>query len=298
MTNRPQIALFCSVTPAVYQAVTEFADLPEWDSIAPQQAATITRTLTRAMVGAPVEMLDRFPNLRQIVSCGAGMDKFDTQMLADRGITLHNTASLMTADTAEMAVTMLFSLLRQIVPQDRLVRSGDWAQTPSAVTTRIAGKRVGILGLGQIGGTIARTLSAIGLEIAYTGRAPRADVPWAFHVEPRDLADWADVLIVSCSAGPTTARIVNAPVLEALGADGFLINISRGSVVDETALITALQARSIAGAALDVFEGEPAPDPRFAGFDTVLLSPHAATLTAENRREMGVEVARLLSLPQ
>ncbi len=294
--GKPLIAQLGIVPPEVATAVGNQADLVHWTDVSDSQAPSVTHALTSAMAGATPAMLERFPNLGHIASCGAGLDQFEFDDLARRGIELHHTAHVMTHDTAEMAVALIFTLLRRVLQNDAHVRSGAWQNGRAPSSTRIVGKKVGIVGLGQIGRNIARMLDAIGLSVAYTGPNPKPDMPWTYVRELEALARKADILVLSCAGGPSTHRMINEDVLRALGANGYLINVSRGSVVDEDALIEALQNQRIAGAALDVFDNEPAPDPRFAALDTVVLQPHAATLTRENRAELAAEILRALSL--
>jgi lactate dehydrogenase-like 2-hydroxyacid dehydrogenase len=169
---------------------------------------------------------------------------------------------------------------------DAWARSGDWARKgDSPLQRRVWGRRAGILGLGRIGMEVARRLQGFGMQISYLGRSPR-DVPWDFVSDPVELARRSDFLFVTALANASTRHIVNAQVLAALG-QGMLINISRAQNVDEAALLDALEARTLGGAALDVFVGEPRINPRFAALDNVLLSPHAGSATVETRMAMG-----------
>lgn len=294
--TKPIIALFGKVPPEVEYAVIEKANLVTWSDMSDEQASSVTHALTSAMKGANIAMLERFPNLKHISSCGAGLDKFDLEQLNSRGVELHNTGDIMTHDTAEMAVTLMFSLLRRILQNDVHVRSGTWEKERASNSSRIAGKRVGIIGLGQIGITIAKMLEAFGLNIAYHGPNQKPDFQWQYVPELKTLAQDSDVLILSCIANPSTNKMINSKVLSALGEDGYLINVSRGSVIDEDALIDALVYKRIAGAALDVFENEPMPDKRFIALENVILQPHAATLTKENRLDLAAEILSQLSL--
>ncbi len=293
---RPKIALFGNLPPQVPTAVAQRSDLILLSEVTPEDAAQITLGLTSAMNGASKQMLDALPRLEKIVSCGAGLDRFDFAEIERRGIAFHHTGHLMTQDTAEMAVALVFALLRRVVTNDTHVRSGAWAERRADPSTRLSGKRVGIVGLGKIGRSIAQMLSGLGMTISYTGPNAKPDVTWAYQPDLRLLAGEVDILILACSGGPATRHLVNAPVLGALGADGFLVNVARGSVVDEPALINALETGGIAGAGLDVFEAEPTPDPRFARLEHVVLQPHCATLTRENRAELVTEVLGVLGL--
>jgi lactate dehydrogenase-like 2-hydroxyacid dehydrogenase len=178
-------------------------------------------------------------------------------------------------------------VMRQIPAGDVLVRSGQWPHGNLALTTRFFGKKVGIAGIGRIGQAVAKRAAAFDCAIGYFARHQHADLPYAYMADLVDLATWSDILIVTLAGGPSTKGIVSAEVLEALGPDGYLINISRGSTVDETALLAALQSRSIKGAGLDVFLNEPGIDPCFLALDNAVLHPHHGSGTVETRRAMG-----------
>ena len=226
---------------------------------------------------------------------GAGTDAFDLDDLARRGIRLEPTPDVMTEDTAEYAVALTLAALRGVVFNDRFVRQGDWASGRAPLGRRLSGRPVGIVGLGRIGTRVAEKLAALGALVSYTGRSAK-DVPWTFAADIGTLAEAVDVLVLTCAGGAATRGLVDAAVLDRLGAEGLLVNVARGSVVNEPALIAALQAGAIAGAALDVFADEPTPDTRFAALHNCILSPHAATYTIENRRDLISEIKRLLGL--
>jgi lactate dehydrogenase-like 2-hydroxyacid dehydrogenase len=181
--------------------------------------------------------------------------------------------------------------MRRIVEADRFVRAGRWSKERMAPSRRLAGKTVGIVGLGKIGRVVAQRAGAIAMHVLYSGPKAKPDVPYRFVANMQALAERSDVLILSCPGGEATRHLVGPAVLEALGPDGYLVNVARGSVVDEAALIAALQERKIASAALDVFASEPNLDPRFLTLDNVVLQPHSASITHETRAAM---LARLL----
>lgn len=180
---------------------------------------------------------------------------------------------------------MLFGLLRRIPQAHEFVKNRAWSKGLFTVTTTLAGKRIGIVGMGRIGQDLAKRLEPFKVKIAYTGPS-RKDLPYHYLPNIKDLAQASDVLFLACPASPATEKMVNAEVLESLGPQSFLINIARGSVVDEAALLVALQQKKIAGAALDVFENEPNPDVRFLNLDNVLLTPHIGSATSETRQLM------------
>jgi lactate dehydrogenase-like 2-hydroxyacid dehydrogenase len=198
-----------------------------------------------------------------------------------------NTPDVLTGDVADIAVGLALAAMRGIAKGDAHVRSGAWARQNMALVTRLYGKRVGIVGFGRIGQETARRLQGFDVEIGYFDVAPRADSRHAFFGNLVELAQWCDLLIVTLAGGPATHGMVNAPVLAALGPRGWLVNVSRGSTMDEPALLGALERKQIAGAALDVFWNEPRIDERFIALDNALLQPHHASGTEETRRAMG-----------
>lgn len=293
---RPVVAMLGAVPADVQTALTaEFRLLaPEdWIGLPPDRLANIDRGLTSAMGGASAGLVDMLPGLRRIASVGAGTDRFDQPWLDGRGITLCPTPEVMTEDTADCAVALMFACLRNVVSNDRFVRSGAWTRAKPPLGLRISSAKVGIVGLGRIGARIAEKLTAVGCAVAYTGRQPK-QVQWRFEPDLFRLAAASDVLILSCAGGNETRHLANAELFTALGPDGYLINLSRGSVVDEAALIEALTERRIAGAALDVFENEPTPDPRFLALENCVLSPHAAVYTRQNRVDLIARIRELL----
>jgi hydroxypyruvate reductase len=294
-SDRVRVALLCPLATDLHAALAERFELIEPDALAQLPAAErqiLTRAVTMATRGAPPELLDLLPSLNTLVSCGAGQDKYDPAALAARGIALHPTPDVMTEDTADMAVALIYAVAREIVRGDAFVRSGRWTERRSERSTRVVGKHAGIVGLGRIGTRVAKRLSGVGLRVSYFGPREKPGIAYPYIGEITRLAAEVDFLVLTCSAGPATHHLVDRPVLEQLGPDGFLINVSRGSVVDEEALLDALEAHTIAGAALDVFAKEPAPNPRFLALSNVVLQPHSSVLTHENLRELVAEIFR------
>ncbi|WP_112324116.1 2-hydroxyacid dehydrogenase [Oceanibium sediminis] len=233
--------------------------------------------------------MDALPNLGLIANFGVGYDAIDVAAASARGIKVTNTPDVLTDDVADLALGMALGLFRQIPRADAWVRSGDWAAKGDfPLQRKFSGKRVGILGLGRIGRAIAERMTAFDMQISYWSRAPK-DTPagWTHVATPEALAAEVDILVVALSGGPETAGLASAEVIAALGPKGVLVNISRGSTVDEAALLDALESGALGGAALDVFASEPDADPRFAALDNVLLQPHQASATVETRQEMG-----------
>lgn len=244
---------------------------------------------TRGDLGADAAMIAACPKLEVISVYGVGYDGVDMPAARARGIRVTNTPDVLTDDCADLAVGMLIALSRGIVQAEGWARSGDWAAKGGfPLQRKVSRKRAGILGLGRIGAAIARRLQAFDMTISYSGRAPKDTPPgWTFVADPVELAAGVDFLIVALSATPETRHIVNAKVIDALGPEGMLVNISRAPNIDEAALLDALESGRLGGAALDVFEGEPRLNPRFVTLPNVLLQPHHASGTFETRKAMG-----------
>lgn len=231
--------------------------------------------------------LARLPALKIAACSSAGFDQMDLAAMTRRSITLTNTSDVLLDDVADMALLLMLAARRRLVVGDRYVRSGDWGRKGMMpLTTSTSGKKAGIVGLGRIGLAIARRCEALGLTIGYYGRSKKAGNDYAYFDDPVKLAAWADILIVATPGGAETEKLISADVLDALGPEGSLVNISRGTVVDEPALIRALQEGRIASAGLDVYLNEPNPDPAFAALDNVVLYPHHASGTEETRDRM------------
>ena len=244
---------------------------------------------TRGELGANAALIAACPKLEIISVYGVGYDAVDLNAARARGIRVTNTPDVLTDDCADLAVAMLLALSRGVVGAEAWVRSGAWVEKGGyPLQRKVSGKRVGILGLGRIGAAIARRLQGFDMTISYSGRAPK-DTPagWTYVADPVTLAGQVDYLVVALSATPETRHIVNARVLEALGPQGMLVNISRAPNVDEAALLDALEQGRLGGAALDVFEGEPRLNPRFLTAPNVLLQPHHASGTLDTRKAMG-----------
>ncbi|RVT86624.1 2-hydroxyacid dehydrogenase [Rhodobacteraceae bacterium CCMM004] len=231
--------------------------------------------------------MDALPNLGLIANYGVGYDAIDVAAAQARGIAVTNTPDVLNDDVADLAVAMLIAQSRQMVQGDAHVRSGAWSERPLPLNRKVSGGRAGILGLGRIGRDIADRLAAFKMDIHYWSRSEKETPGWTHHPDPVALAEAVDYLIVALVGGAETEGMVDARVIDALGPDGLLVNISRGSTVDEGALIEALATGRLRGAALDVFRSEPDLDRRFLALDNVLLQPHQGSGTVETRRAMG-----------
>ncbi len=265
--------------------------MPSADAIAALPEAVRTRVRALAYKGGGslgAAHLDLLPGLGIVANYGVGYDSVDVDAATRRGIRVTNTPDVLSDDVADLAVAMLLAQSRQMTQGSDWVRSGRWASEGDLPLNRkVSGGRAGIMGLGRIGREIANRLAAFKMEIHYHARGEKETPAWTFHADPVDLARAVDFLFVALVGGVATEAYVSAAVIEALGPDGVLVNISRGSTVDEGALLDALEAGRLRGAALDVFRGEPDIDPRFLRLDNALLLPHQASGTIETRKAMG-----------
>jgi lactate dehydrogenase-like 2-hydroxyacid dehydrogenase len=242
---------------------------------------------TRGDLGANKALIDALPQLEMIGCFGVGTDGIDRTATRPRGIRIANTPDVLTEDVADLTFALILGVARQIAEGDRFVRDGSWAKGSLPLTARVNGKRLGIIGLGRIGKTIAKRASGFDMTVSYFGRQAQADVPYAFFSSLTKLAAASDFLVAIVPGGQGTTNLVTAEVLRALGPHGTFINVARGSVVDEAALLEALETNIIKAAALDVFWNEPNIDPRFAKLNNVLLHPHHGSGTVETRKAMG-----------
>ena len=257
------------------------------DAFLKQHAGDIRAIATRGELGASADLMRSLPNL-EIVSCyGVGTDAIDLAYARTHGIRVTNTPDVLTEDVADIALGLLLATARHIPQADSFVRSGQWGKTPMPLVTRVAGKRLGIVGMGRIGQAIARRAAAFGCDIAYFSRNPQPQVSYSFEPDLIALAKWSEFLVVIVPGGEATKNIIDADVLDALGSDGILVNVSRGTTVDEDALIAALEGGTIKAAGLDVFLNEPKIDQRFLTLDNVVLQPHHGSGTIETRKAMG-----------
>jgi lactate dehydrogenase-like 2-hydroxyacid dehydrogenase len=241
--------------------------------------------LGSAMAGCDAATFDRLPDLGLLASMGTGLERIDLIHARKRGIAVANTPDVLTEDTADFGIALLYGIARQVVWADRFVRDGRWAKERPAPSTRLFGKRCGVFGLGRIGAAVARRAQGIGMQVAWSGPQPK-DAPWPYVPTLAALAEQSDVLILCCPGGAATRGIVNADILKRLGPAGFLINIARGEVVDEEALMAALKDGTIRGAGTDVFHSEPVPDPRMLDVPNLVVAPHYASITFETRQDI------------
>ncbi|MCK0166292.1 2-hydroxyacid dehydrogenase [Jannaschia sp. S6380] len=252
-----------------------------------EHGADYPAILTNGHWGVPEDVAAATPNLKVVSSYGVGYDAIDADAFADRGIKVAHTPDVLNDEVANTFVMLWLAVSRELIPSDRHARSGNWEKDGNYPLTRsVQNRRVGILGLGRIGQTIADRCAAFDAEIHYHSRSKK-DVPYTYHDSAVSLAQAVEVLVAITPGGPETHHLVNAEVLSALGSDGLFFNVARGSVVDEAALVRALQDGNIAGAGLDVFDEEPKIPDALKSMDNVVLTPHVASATHETRQAMG-----------
>ncbi|MFK8080180.1 MAG: 2-hydroxyacid dehydrogenase [Granulosicoccus sp.] len=238
--------------------------------------------------GVEAAVLSQLPNVRIVAVFGVGVDAVDRGYCKENDITVSNTPDVLSDDVADMAIALALAVSRQVVTGDQYARAGKWPlHGAMPLTRRLMGKRAGIFGMGSIGNTLAKRLTGFDMNISYCNRRERNDTPYAFVPSLADLASSVDYLFITASATPGSVGAVNAEVLDALGADGYLINVSRGTLVDEPVLVEYLQASKIAGAGLDVFTSEPTIPEAMFTLSNVVLQPHNASGTWETREAMG-----------
>lgn len=286
----------CPFSPAMEGELAQRLSLTRWfelDDAAQvawlaDHAGEVEVVVTGGHIGCPSPLMLALPALQLVAINGVGFDKVDLALAKSRGVRVSTTPGTLTDDVADLALGLVIALCRQIPAADRHVRDGKWPGGDMPLGRKVTGSRFGILGLGQIGGAIADRLAPLG-PVAYSARSDRENgLP--FIADPVELARWADILVIACAATEDTRGLVDGAVLDALGPRGLLVNVARGSVVDEPALIAALAAGTISGAALDVYADEPHVPDALRQSPATVLTPHIASATAETRAAMAALV--------
>jgi lactate dehydrogenase-like 2-hydroxyacid dehydrogenase len=253
----------------------------------PDLIRNVRLAVTSVRRGFTRSMFEQLPGLQAVCSWGVGYDTLDLTAAQERGVVMSNTPNVLDDCVADTAWALLLATARRVAAADRYVKDGRWrALGEFPLSIKVSGKRLGVLGLGRIGQAIARRAMGFDMEVRYHSRNARDDVPYTYESSLLALAEWADFLVVACVGGASTYRIVNAETIRALGPRGVLVNISRGSVIDQAALISALRAGELGGAGLDVLEKEPSTAQEFVGMDQVVLMPHVGSATDETRADM------------
>jgi lactate dehydrogenase-like 2-hydroxyacid dehydrogenase len=264
----------------------DFMNAADPDGLLDEVGPRIRGILAGGMKGPNANLINRLEQLEIIASFSVGYDATDVAAAQARGVIVTHTPEVLTGDVADLAMTFILMAPRRIGEAERFLRAGKWLEGRMELGTTVRGKRLGILGLGRIGKAVARRAEVFGLHIAYHDIKPMGDLVYRSYPTPLELAAASDILLVACEGGAATAGLVDGAVLDALGPDGFLINAARGTIIDQPALVAALGQRRIAGAALDVFEGEPAVPAELLAMENVVLTPHIASSTHETRRAM------------
>ncbi|MFP5405258.1 MAG: 2-hydroxyacid dehydrogenase [Gammaproteobacteria bacterium] len=243
--------------------------------------------VTSGGVGINAKTMAKLPKLKLVACFGVGVDAIDLPYCVEHGIAVTNTPDVLTEEVADLALALLLATVRRVPHGDRFVREGRWLRGSLPLTQSLQGRRVGIVGLGRIGQAIARRCAAFNTTIGWHGPRAKPDVEWQYFPDIVELARWADVLIAACPGGPETRGLISRAVLEALGPEGVFVNIARGSVVDQPALVELLGNGRLGSAGLDVFEDEPRVPAELIEMDNVVLQPHVGSGTHPTRTAMG-----------
>lgn len=254
------------------------------------RGADFPALVTSAALGADAALLAALPNLRVISSFGVGLDQLDLAAAQARGIAVGYTPDVLNDCVADLAFGLMLDAGRGISAADRFVRRGEWPKGQFPLMRKVSGARLGVVGMGRIGRAIAQRSNGFAMDVRYHTRRVVADLTWPHEPSLLELARWADFLVVITAGGAGTRHLIDAKVLDALGPEGFLINVARGTVIDEAALVRALVEKRIAGAGLDVYENEPQVPAELMALDNVVLVPHIASATRETRQAMADRV--------
>ncbi len=292
--DKPEVLQMMPITPKVQeQADAAFTlrklwDAPDAEAFVREAGPWVRGVFTNGIIGAGKALLDGLPKVEIVGVYGVGTDAVDLATARARGIRVTNTPEVLTVGVAELGMALLLDVARRVACNDRYVRAGRWpTEGDPVLANALAGKRIGILGLGRIGKAVARRAEAFEMKVVYHGPHRKADVAYDYFPDLVEMAKAVDCLMVTCLGGPTTAGLVGRDVIEALGPQGWLINVARGSVVEEPALVEALVNGRLGGAGLDVFANEPDVPEALLGLDNVVLQPHQASATWETRDAMG-----------
>ncbi len=288
----PKLLQLCTLLPSTHDKLAAHYEVHQWPAEAAREewlrdnSSGVRAVVTGGHLGITNEMIDRLPDLGIVAINGVGYDRVDLDHAKAAGVRVTNTPDVLTDDVADLAVALMLNVMRRLPAADRHVRDGLWPHGPQALTRRVSGRRYGIVGLGRIGHAIAERLAGFGGRIAYSG-PNRKPVDHDYHADVAALAANSDVLFVATAASAATRALIDRAVLDALGPEGVLINVARGSVIDEDALVAALAEGRLGGAGLDVFVDEPHVPETLLGLENVVLAPHVGSATRETREAMG-----------
>ena len=290
-TDAPEVLVVAKLWPpmmeSLHAAFTVHDRINQTDPAAFARAAPRIRAIAASGESRVTrELLAQLPALEIISVFGVGYDGIDVAAARERGIHVTHTPNVLNDEVADLAIGLMLAVARRIPQSDRYVRDGKWSAGPAPLARKVSGARLGIVGLGRIGNAIAKRAAAFDLSIAYTARSAKAESPYRYLPSAEALAAEVDFLVLITPGGAGTRKLVDAKVLAALGPQGYLVNVARGSVVDEKALVDALRNGRIAGAGLDVFEDEPNVPAALLALDNVVLTPHIGSATWQTRRAM------------
>jgi lactate dehydrogenase-like 2-hydroxyacid dehydrogenase len=292
--EKTDVLMMAQMAPMIIEGVGKAFSLHKlWEAADRERLIGELAPRLRAIAaGGPVHdrvdpgLMAKFPKLEIISSFGVGYDHIDAKWAGEHGIVVTNTPDVLNEEVADTALGLLLCTVRELPQAERHLRAGKWVNGDYRLTASLRGRRAGIVGLGRIGKAIARRLEAFGLPVAYHGRNAQAGVPYRYYADLVEMARDVDIIIVITPGGAATRHLINAKVLEALGPNGILINVSRGSVVDQDALIVALRDRKILSAGLDVYANEPHVPPELMAMDHVVLLPHVGSGSVSTRNAM------------
>ena len=292
-TRDVSVLIIGALLPSLQEAVethfdaTRFWELPDQNAWLAQHGDRIKAIVTSGALGASSEVIGKLPNLEAIFSFGVGYDSIAVDAARDRGIVVTNTPAVLDDCVADTAMALTLDVMRRYSEADRFVRAGKWTQGKFSLAIKIGGKKIGIVGLGNIGESIAKRAAAFDMHVLYHNRKPKPGVAYQYYADLDAMITDCDVLVLAVPGGKSTEGLIDAKRIDLLGSKGFLVNIARGSVVDQSALIQALSDGRIAGAGLDVYEDEPNVPQALIDLHNVVLLPHLASGTHETRQAMG-----------
>ena len=292
-TRDVPVLIIGALLPSLQEAVethfdaTRFWELPDQDTWLAQNGERIKAIVTSGALGASSEVIAKLPKLEAIFSFGVGYDSIAVDAARDRGIVVTNTPEVLDDCVADTAMALTLDVMRRYSEADRFLRAGQWPKGKFPLASKIGNKKIGIVGLGNIGEAIAKRATAFDMQVLYHNRKPKAGVAYQYYADLDAMITDCDVLVLAVPGGKSTEGLIDAKRLGLLGSKGFLVNIARGSVVDQAALIDALREGRIAGAGLDVYEDEPNVPQALIEMDSVVLLPHLASGTHETRQAMG-----------
>ena len=292
-TRDVPVLIIGALLPSLQEAVethfdaTRFWELPDQDTWLAQNGERIKAIVTSGALGASSEVIAKLPKLEAIFSFGVGYDSIAVDAARDRGIVVTNTPEVLDDCVADTAMALTLDVMRRYSEADRFLRAGQWPKGKFPLASKIGNKKIGIVGLGNIGEAIAKRATAFDMQVLYHNRKPKAGVAYQYYADLDAMITDCDVLVLAVPGGKSTEGLIDAKRLGLLGSKGFLVNIARGSVIDQAALIDALREGRIAGAGLDVYEDEPNVPQALIEMDNVVLLPHIGSATSETRRAMG-----------